>query len=111
VAGAIARRIVTDLGPGERVKRGERFGMIKFGSRTDLLVPAKDLAIEVKVGDVVKGGASVLARFPAVETPPPSGMTSPATAETTLFAPPAAATSFSPPPAGDSPASEIVHGS
>jgi phosphatidylserine decarboxylase len=64
VAGAIARRIVCWLRPGEEVEAGARFGMIKFGSRTDLLVPAgaaRDL--NVKVGDVVAGGRSVLFRL------------------------------------------------
>jgi phosphatidylserine decarboxylase len=64
VAGAIARRIVCWLRPGEEVKAGELFGMIKFGSRTDILVPA-DAArdVQVKVGDKVKGGNTVLFRM------------------------------------------------
>jgi phosphatidylserine decarboxylase len=64
IAGAAARRIVCWLKPGEEVKVGERFGMIKFGSRTDLLLPV-DQAIEVKVkvGDAVRGGSTVLLRF------------------------------------------------
>jgi phosphatidylserine decarboxylase len=62
-AGAIARRIVCWLRPGEEVRAGERYGMIKFGSRTDVLVPAgaaRDVA--VKVGDAVRGGRTVLFR-------------------------------------------------
>ncbi|HTK74389.1 MAG TPA: phosphatidylserine decarboxylase, partial [Gemmataceae bacterium] len=52
IAGAIARRIVCVLKPGDEVKAGERFGMIKFGSRTDVLVPATaDVDVLVKVGD------------------------------------------------------------
>jgi phosphatidylserine decarboxylase len=64
VAGAIARRIVCWLKPGDEVKTGERLGMIKFGSRTDLLMPA-DAAREVlvKVGDKVHGGSTILARL------------------------------------------------
>jgi phosphatidylserine decarboxylase len=65
ISGAIARRIVCWLKLGEDVKKGERLGMIKFGSRTDVLVPASDRPVVlVKVGDVVHGGASVLLRFP-----------------------------------------------
>ena len=64
VSGAVARRIVCWLRPGEEVRAGERFGMIKLGSRTDVLIPAGE-AIEplVKVGDKVKGGTTVLLRF------------------------------------------------
>jgi phosphatidylserine decarboxylase len=64
ISGAIARRIVCWLKPGEMVKAGDRFGMIKFGSRTDVLIPAADpVALKVKVGDKVKGGATVLLQF------------------------------------------------
>lgn len=64
VAGAIARRIVCWLKPGDEVKAGERLGMIKFGSRTDLLLPAgTPLEVRVKVGDKVHGGSTVLARL------------------------------------------------
>jgi phosphatidylserine decarboxylase len=64
ISGAIARRIVCWLKPGDVVQTGERLGMIKLGSRTDLLVPA-DQAREVlvRVGDKVKGGASILVRY------------------------------------------------
>jgi phosphatidylserine decarboxylase len=65
ISGAVARRIVCRLRPGETVRKGERLGMIKFGSRTDVLVPAGEpLEVQVKVGDKVKGGATVLLRFP-----------------------------------------------
>jgi phosphatidylserine decarboxylase len=65
ISGAIARRIVCWLKLGENVKKGERLGMIKFGSRTDVLVPGADRPeVLVKVGDVVHGGATVLLRFP-----------------------------------------------
>ena len=64
ISGAIARRIVCWLRPGEEVRAGARFGMIKFGSRTDLLVPAGAARdVNVKPGDVVKGGRSVLFRM------------------------------------------------
>jgi phosphatidylserine decarboxylase len=64
VSGAIARRIVCWLRPGEEVKAGERLGMIKFGSRTELCLPADTpLDVLVKVGDTVHGGTTVLARF------------------------------------------------
>ena len=62
IAGLIARRIVFRKKVGERVERGERVGMIKFGSRTDIFVPA-DVTIDVKVGDRVKGGLSVIGRW------------------------------------------------
>jgi phosphatidylserine decarboxylase len=61
ISGAIARRIVCWLKPGDRPARGERIGMIKLGSRTDLLLPATEAAeIRVRVGDKVRGGSTVL---------------------------------------------------
>jgi phosphatidylserine decarboxylase len=60
IAGLLARRIVFTKKIGDRVERGERVGMIKFGSRTDILLDA-GADVQVKVGDRVKGGASVLA--------------------------------------------------
>lgn len=60
IAGLLARRIVFPLKAGDRVERGQRVGMIKFGSRTDLVMPA-DAEIQVKVGQRVKGGASIIA--------------------------------------------------
>jgi len=61
IAGAIARRIVCWLRDGETVQAGARFGMIKFGSRTDLLLPPTAVAeVLVKVGDKVRGGSSIL---------------------------------------------------
>ncbi len=64
IAGAIARRIVCWLRPDEEVRAGQRLGMIKFGSRTEVSVPA-DLVAEalVKVGDTVHGGSTVLLRL------------------------------------------------
>ena len=61
IAGAIARRIVFNKKIGDRVERGERIGLIKFGSRTDLLLPL-DYEPTVKVGDRVRGGSSWVAR-------------------------------------------------
>lgn len=64
ISGAIARRIVCWLKDGETVTKGERLGMIKFGSRTDLLLPAStSTRVCVAVGDVVKGGETVLLRL------------------------------------------------
>jgi len=64
VAGAVARRIVTDLKPGQQVTIGERFGMIKFGSRVDVIVPANWKA-KVNKGDKVTAAESIL--FEAVQ--------------------------------------------
>ncbi|HHL40318.1 MAG TPA: phosphatidylserine decarboxylase family protein [Deltaproteobacteria bacterium] len=62
IAGLIARRIVCRLAPGERVKRGERFGLIRFGSRLDVYLPT-DSEPMVRRGEKVRAGSSVLARF------------------------------------------------
>jgi phosphatidylserine decarboxylase len=63
IAGLIARRVVSWKKTGERVARGERIGLVRFGSRVDLWVP-REAEILVKVGQNVKGGSSVLARWP-----------------------------------------------
>ncbi len=64
IAGVIARRIVCHVGPGSMVARGERFGMIKFGSRTELIVPADGrLEPAVKMNDHVKAGRTVIMRL------------------------------------------------
>ena len=60
IAGLLARRIVLNKKVGDRVGRGERVGLIKFGSRVDVLLDAS-ARMEIKVGDRVKSGASVLA--------------------------------------------------
>ncbi len=64
IAGVIARRVVSWKNAGEKVARGERIGLVRFGSRVDLWVP-KEAEILVKVGENVKGGSSVLAQWPA----------------------------------------------
>jgi phosphatidylserine decarboxylase len=63
IAGLIARRIVFHYKEGDRLERGQRVGLIKFGSRVDVVVPA-EAVFQVKVGDKVKGGSSVLAAMP-----------------------------------------------
>ena len=63
IAGLIARRIVCEAKPGDTLKRGERFGMIKFGSRTELYIPKDQCQeITVKLKDKVKGGQTILAK-------------------------------------------------
>lgn len=61
ISGAIARRIVCPVKPGRTLRRGEIYGMIKFGSRTELYLPPDRVSVNVKVGDRVYGGSSVLA--------------------------------------------------
>jgi phosphatidylserine decarboxylase len=63
IAGLLARRIVFTKREGDRVQRGERVGLIKFGSRTDLLLPG-NFEVLAKEGQRVKGGSTVLARRP-----------------------------------------------
>jgi phosphatidylserine decarboxylase len=60
IAGLLARRIVFNKKVGDRLERGERVGLIKFGSRTDIIFPA-NAEMKVRTGDHVKGGSSVLA--------------------------------------------------
>jgi len=60
IAGFVARRIVCDLDEGDTVKAGERFGMIKFGSRVDILLKP-DTEIKVKLNDMVTGGETIVA--------------------------------------------------
>lgn len=59
IAGLIARRIVCRLDKGDAVATGERFGMIKFGSRTDLIIPG-DSRVEVSMGQHVSGGSTIM---------------------------------------------------
>jgi phosphatidylserine decarboxylase len=63
ISGLIARRIVCVLKPGQEVQRGEKFGMIKLGSRTELILPRDAVDVAVAVGDKVQAGATVLARY------------------------------------------------
>jgi phosphatidylserine decarboxylase len=64
IAGLLARRIVCTLQEGDRVARGERIGMIKFGSRTELYVPlSEDPTVNVEEGDGVTGGETILVQF------------------------------------------------
>jgi phosphatidylserine decarboxylase len=63
IAGLLARRIVFRCTEGQAVERGQRVGLIKFGSRVDVVLPV-NAALRVKVGERVKGGASILAEMP-----------------------------------------------
>lgn len=78
IAGAVARRIEYDLAEGDTVAAGERFGIVKFGSRMDLLVPLS-VDLDVEEGQVVRAGTTVLGRLPAAgpsgEAPSASGAT------------------------------------
>jgi len=62
IAGAVAKRIVNYLQPGQQVKQAEEMGFIKFGSRVDLLLPL-DAKIHVKIGDKPLGGVTVIATW------------------------------------------------
>jgi phosphatidylserine decarboxylase len=63
IAGWVARRVVSWKKQGDSVARGERIGLVRFGSRVDLWLPG-EVEVLVSVGTQVKGGSSVLARFP-----------------------------------------------
>jgi phosphatidylserine decarboxylase len=62
IAGVLARRIVCWKNPGDKLELGERFGLIKFGSRTDLVLPP-EVEVNVSVGARVRGGVSVIGRY------------------------------------------------
>jgi phosphatidylserine decarboxylase len=62
IAGALAKRIVNYLKPGDQVQQGAEMGFIKFGSRVDLLLPL-DATIDVKINQKVKGGVTVLGKW------------------------------------------------
>ncbi|TSJ44649.1 phosphatidylserine decarboxylase family protein [Mucilaginibacter corticis] len=64
IAGALARRIVWYVKEGDKVEQGDQFGFIKFGSRVDLFLPLGS-KINVEIGEVVKGGRTVIAELPA----------------------------------------------
>ncbi|MEO6831118.1 MAG: phosphatidylserine decarboxylase family protein [Chitinophagaceae bacterium] len=63
VAGAVARRICCYVKEGQEVKQNEEFGFIKFGSRVDIYLPL-GTAIDVKIGEIVKGGVTTIAHLP-----------------------------------------------
>jgi phosphatidylserine decarboxylase len=62
IAGLIARRIVSWIRSGDHLERGQRIGLIRFGSRVDLCLPA-GVELQIKKGDHVRGGASIIGRF------------------------------------------------
>jgi phosphatidylserine decarboxylase len=64
LVGVLARRIVTRVGKGDRLATGQRMGLMKFGSRMDVFVPP-DCEITVRKGQRVRGGETVIARWPA----------------------------------------------
>jgi phosphatidylserine decarboxylase len=64
IVGVLARRIVTRTGPGQHLATGERMGLMKFGSRMDVFLPP-ECTITVRKGQRVRGGETVIARFPA----------------------------------------------
>ncbi|MEA2031820.1 MAG: phosphatidylserine decarboxylase family protein [candidate division Zixibacteria bacterium] len=64
IAGILARRIVCNLKKGDTVSAGERFGMIRFGSRCDIILP-EESTLKVKIGDRVKGGTTIIGYLPA----------------------------------------------
>jgi len=69
ISGAIARRIVCEAKPGQELSGGEKFGMIKFGSRTELYVPShKNCKCMIKVGDKVKAGLTTLVKYEMIDT-------------------------------------------
>lgn len=70
IAGLVARRIVTDLRVGQQLAAGQRIGMIKFGSRVEVLLPAELIGrIGVQVGQTVRAGRTVLVHPPEQEAP------------------------------------------
>ncbi len=78
ITGAIARRIVCWVRPGEHLSKGQQFGMIKLGSRTELTIPSEPgLTVETRVGDKVRAGTTLLARYaptsPRTEEAGPTG--------------------------------------
>jgi phosphatidylserine decarboxylase len=75
ISGAIARRIVCRAQPGRQLAGGEKFGMIKFGSRTELYVPVgENTKCLVKVGDKVKAGLTPIIRYEAQNTNQRAGL-------------------------------------
>ena len=66
IAGLIARRIVCNLTEGDLVNKGERFGLIRFGSRSDMIIPNNSV-INVKIGDMVTGGVTEIAYLKPID--------------------------------------------
>jgi phosphatidylserine decarboxylase len=64
IVGVLARRIVTRTGPGDHLETGQRMGLMKFGSRMDVFLPP-ECTLTVRTGQRVRGGESVIARWPA----------------------------------------------
>ena len=60
IVGALARRVVCRVEPGATVRAGDRYGIMKFGSRMDVFMPP-DAEVRVRVGDMVRGGETVIA--------------------------------------------------
>lgn len=69
VAGCVARRIAYHVKKGDMVEAGQRFGIIKFGSRMDVFVP-QDVMLDVSVGDRVRAGETILGHFPVSDCEP-----------------------------------------
>jgi phosphatidylserine decarboxylase len=63
ISGMLARRIVCPLENGQMVQRGAKFGMIKLGSRTELILPAGAVQVHVRPGDIVRAGSDIVARW------------------------------------------------
>jgi phosphatidylserine decarboxylase len=70
IAGAVARRVVYHIGVGDTVRAGDRFGIVKFGSRMDVLVPPS-VELLVDEGDRVRAGETILCRLPLEVAQPP----------------------------------------
>ena len=66
IAGTIARRIIADIHVGQKATIGERFGMIRFGSRVDVIIP-RESVVAVKLNDRVKAGETILARYSSTQ--------------------------------------------
>lgn len=62
IAGAVARRIVYHIGEGDQVRAGDRFGIVKFGSRMDVIIP-EGIEFDVAVGDTVRAGKTIIGRW------------------------------------------------
>jgi phosphatidylserine decarboxylase len=63
VSGMLARKIVCTLRPGSTIPRGEKFGMIKLGSRTEVILPADEVLVHVRPGDKVRAGSDIIGRW------------------------------------------------